>query len=85
LLPSLGRCKKDAKIMFFENGRTGKPLLQMHPENERFQEAVEIEYSNRVLKEGVVCGVRGEPWAVLSKSGDTDDPDGVPPFLMVQL
>ena len=44
----------------------GKPTFEPHFENHRDQDSVISSYVNKILRFGVVQGVRGEPWGLMT-------------------
>ena len=46
----------------------GNPMFKPHDENVRVQKVVLNEYVYNVLNYGVVMGVRGDPWGLLTEN-----------------
>ena len=49
---------------------SGNMLMRRHPINNRAQQQVLRQYVATVKEVGIIPGVRGQPWGVLSEGGD---------------
>lgn len=67
--------KKNVTIDWFNND-THEPNFKPHPDNERHQTVVVESYIEPIARQGVVAGVRGKPFALLSRGG-------TPPYLLI--
>jgi hypothetical protein len=66
--------RKNQTVPFFDN--RGRPQVGPHPDNLRSHHHVLRKYIATVKRFGVLSGVRGDPWAILS-------PDGVGPHQLI--
>ena len=52
----------DVTLRLFDDNN--EQVLSRHPVNKRDHQAVREQYVQNVLNEGVITGVRGQPWAI---------------------